>query len=88
MTLEKLTYDMSVNWTKIMDNGSMLNFISSPAVLQADRLDKSDMAHELERFDETMRKKSKSAKNPVLLSVCWLANGQRVLFLMKMWIIS
>ena len=34
----------------------MLNFISSPAVLQADRLDKSDMAHELERFDETMRK--------------------------------
>ena len=48
----------------------MLNFISSPAVLQADRLDKSDTAHELERFDETMRKKSKSAKNPVLLSVC------------------
>ena len=65
----------------------MLNFISSPAILQAGRLDKSDMAHELERFDETMRRKSKSAKNPVLPSVCWLTNCQRVLFLMKTWII-
>ena len=61
---------MSVTGTKIMDTGSMLNFISSPAILQAGRLDKSDMAHELERFDETMRRKSKSAKNPVLPSVC------------------
>ena len=38
---------MCVNGTKIMDTGSMLNFISSPAILLAGRLDKSDMAHEL-----------------------------------------
>ena len=45
-----------------MDRGS--------AILNACRLDKSDMAHELERFNETMREKSKSAKNPVLPCVC------------------
>ena len=47
----------------------MLNFISTPAILQAGRLDKSNI-NQIKRFDETMGKKSKSAKNRVLLSVC------------------